>query len=49
LYPGENEVYFKITENGKAKIIKTAFRVNNNQELNNKLKEEFKDLVKIAE
>jgi len=49
LYPGDNDVYFKITEAGKAKIIKTAFKVYNNEELVNKLKEDFKDLIKIAE
>ncbi|MFA5131176.1 MAG: DNA polymerase III subunit alpha [Patescibacteria group bacterium] len=49
LFPGADEVYFKITENGKAKIIKTAYRVENAEELNKKLAEDFKDLLKIAQ
>ena len=48
-YPGEDEVYFKITENGKSQIIKTAFRVKNSTSLNEKLKAKFTDLIKIAE
>lgn len=48
VYPGEDEVYFKITENGKSKIIKTAFRVDNNAELNKELNKQFGDLIKIA-
>ncbi len=49
IYPGNDEVYFKITENGKAKIIKTAFRVENTKELVGKLTEDFSGLLKIAE
>ncbi len=49
IYPGEDEVYFKITENGKAKIIKTAFKVENTKDLVDKLKEDFRELLKIAE
>jgi len=48
-YSGEDEVYFKVTENGKAKIIKTAFRVDNNINLNKELKAKFSGLIKIAE
>jgi len=48
-YPGEDEVYFKITENGKSQIIKTAFRVDNNISLNEELKTKFTGLIKIAE
>ena len=48
-YPGEDEVYFKIVENGKARIIKTAFRVENNADLILKLKDDFRDLIKIVE
>ncbi len=47
-YPGNNEVYFKITEAGKSKIIKTAFQVENTEDLVHKLEEDFKDLIKIA-
>jgi len=48
LYPGENEVYFKIIENEKAKIIKTAFRVANCENLQNKLMDKLGDIIKIA-
>lgn len=48
LFPGENEVYFKITENGKAKILKTGFKVENNEELIQKLGTDFKELIKVA-
>ncbi len=48
LFPGENEVYFKVEGDGKAKIIKTAFRVANNEDLQKKLMAKFKDLIKIA-
>lgn len=48
-YPGVDEVYFKITEEGKAKIIKTAFRVENNEELITKLQKKFGDFLKVAE
>ena len=48
-FPGSDEVYFKIVEEGKAKIIKTAFRVENNKDLTTKLKEKFSSLLKIAE
>ncbi len=48
VHPGEDEVYFKITENDKSKIVKTAFRVENDETLNKKLIEAFKDLIKIA-
>jgi DNA polymerase-3 subunit alpha len=49
LFPGNDEVYFRIIEDSKAKIIKTAFRVENNKELIAKLKEDFRDLIKIVE
>lgn len=48
-YPGEDDVYFKITENGKARIIKTAFKVDHGEELSVKLKENFSDLLRLAE
>jgi len=49
LYPGEDEVYFKIVELGKAKIIKTAFRVANDKSLLDCLKSDFQALVKVVE
>jgi len=49
LYPGDSEVYFRLTEEGKAKIIKTAFRVDNNENLRIELKRKFLELIKIAE
>jgi DNA polymerase-3 subunit alpha len=48
LYPGEDNVYFKITAGGKANIIKTAFRVANDEELRTKLQEKFSAAIKIA-
>ena len=48
LYPGEDEVYFKIIENGKAKIIKTAFKVANGKKLIDELEKHFSELLKIA-
>lgn len=48
LYPGEDEVYFKINENGKAKIVKTAFRIANQSELRERLQANFADLIKIV-
>ncbi len=47
-YPGADEVYFRITEADKPKIIKTAFRVDNNDRLNKELKERFLKTLKIA-
>ncbi|HBA36903.1 TPA: DNA polymerase III subunit alpha [Candidatus Falkowbacteria bacterium] len=49
LYPGESEVYFKITEAGKAQVIKTAFRVADSEELRAELKNKFLEAIKIAE
>ena len=48
-YPGDQEVYFKVIDSGKAKIIKTAFRVDNNILLLQELKNEFSDVIKIVE
>lgn len=49
LYPGEDEVYFKINEQGKAKIVKTAFKIANNLELREKIKSSFSELIKIVD
>ncbi|NLZ74390.1 DNA polymerase III subunit alpha [Candidatus Falkowbacteria bacterium] len=47
-YPGKDEVYFKVTIGGKSKIIKTAFQVDNNDNINKELSDQFKGLIKIA-
>ena len=48
-FSGEEEVYFKVIDNGKAKIIKTAYRVDNNINLIQRLKTDFVDILKIVE
>jgi DNA polymerase-3 subunit alpha len=47
-FPGEQEVYFRIIEAGKYKIIKTAFRVLNDELLKTEIKEKFSSTIKIA-
>ncbi len=47
-YPGSDEVYFRITVAGKNQIIKTAFKVSNNQGLRSELKQKFPDSIKPA-
>jgi DNA polymerase-3 subunit alpha len=48
VFPGEQEVFFRIIEAGKFKIIKTAFRVLNGDALKNELKEKFLTTIKIV-
>jgi len=48
LYPGQDEVYFRVTSDDKPKIIKTAFKVANNKDLKNKIETEFVGVLKIA-
>ncbi|MFA5000245.1 MAG: DNA polymerase III subunit alpha [Patescibacteria group bacterium] len=48
-YPGEDEVYFRINADGRAQIIKAAFRILNTSSLRDKLSREFSDSLKIAE
>ncbi len=48
-YPGSDEVYFRLQESGQDKVIKTGFRINNNQNLQSELKRVFKTTIKIAE
>ncbi len=48
-YPGSSEVYFRVSEEGKNKIIKTAFRVNNCESLRNNLNKDFKEIIKLAD
>jgi DNA polymerase-3 subunit alpha len=47
LYPGKSEVYFKVLSDGKAKVIKTAFKVNNCEELKHKLEKKLGEAIKI--
>lgn len=46
---GADEVYFKIIENSKAKIIKSAFRVKNDQTLKDLLRKEAINLFEIID
>jgi len=49
LYPGEDEVYFKMIDQvGKARVLKTSFRVNNSSDLKNKLEEKFSGKIKLV-
>lgn len=48
-YPGAHEVYFRIMENDKAKIIKTAFQVDNNEALRSELQAKFSSGIKIVQ
>ena len=48
-HSGESEVYFKITMNGEARIVKTAFRVNKTEELIKILKERFSHVLSVVE
>jgi hypothetical protein len=48
-HSGESEVYFKITMNGDARIVKTAFRVNKTEELIKILKERFSHVLSVVE
>lgn len=47
-FPGKDEVYFRIVENDKYKVIKTTFRVNNQSDLKEKIINNFKNLITIA-
>ncbi len=47
-YSGQDSVYFKIIEEGKAKVIKTAFKVLNTKELTDELENNFKNIIKIV-
>ena len=45
---GNDEVYFQVVEVGKYKIVKTAFRVENSDDLRAKIREEFSSSLRIA-
>lgn len=49
LFPGGDEVRLKLTQDGKAQIIKTAFLVDNSEKLRIKLQTEFSSLIKLVE
>ncbi len=48
IFPGNDEVYFQVVEESKYKIIKTAFRVANNDNLHAKIREDFSANLRIA-
>jgi DNA polymerase III alpha subunit len=47
-HTGEDDVYFQIIEAGKAKIIKTAYQVDNNEDLVKVLENDFNKLLKVV-
>jgi DNA polymerase-3 subunit alpha len=47
-YPGEDEVYFRLIEAEKFKVIKTAFRIANNDELRQELEKNLASVLKIS-
>jgi len=49
LYPGRNEVRFRFLQDGKSRVVKADFRVDNNQELRDRLREALGRVLKIAE
>jgi len=49
LYPGADEVRFRVNSDGKARVIKTAFQVNNDAALREQLREKFSGRIKISE
>ena len=49
LYPGPNEVYIRLMLDGKNKVIKTAWRVNNVSELRAELQKKFSKFIRVAE
>ena len=46
---GDDEVYFKVIENGKAKIIKTSYLVKNDEKLKKYLKEKANNIFEIID
>ena len=47
-FPGSDEVYFQVVEDGKYKIVKTAFRIANNDDLHAKIRQDFSTTLRIA-
>jgi DNA polymerase-3 subunit alpha len=48
-HPGRDEVYFRLSATADAKIIKTAFKVSNSQELRLELSQQLPTVIKIAQ
>lgn len=48
-YPGQDEVRLRIRQAGKMRILKTPYRVTNDDNLKQKLKEKFSNKIEIAE
>ncbi len=48
LFPGNDEVYFRLLEDGKYKVIKTAFKVDNQPNLRGELESALGAIVKIS-
>jgi len=48
IFSGKDEVYFRVMVEGKARVIKTAFRVSNNSDLQQSINQKFSKLIKIA-
>ena len=46
-FPGNDEVYFRILEDNKYKVVKTSFKVNNNLDLPLKLEKKLSSVLKI--
>jgi hypothetical protein len=47
-YPGTEEVYFKITQNGSSNIVKTGFKVENSSALKESLINSFDDKIEVV-
>jgi len=47
-FPGKDPVYFKIIINGKARVVKTAYLVDNQAALTQALNHHFSEFIKIA-
>lgn len=47
-FSGNDPIYFKIIVNGKAKVLKSELRVNNNKSLNDELKKHFPKLIVLS-
>ncbi len=44
-FSGSSPIYFKLTINGKAKVLKSDLKINNSKEIREKLRKEFPDLL----
>ncbi len=47
-HPGADEVYFRLIENGKSRVVKTAFRVDNSQELRKAMVKEISEIEIVS-